>query len=114
MPVPAFVGEDQQDFLQKWKDGKLTAVAPTYPTYQWRTPVIAALKILKGEEVPKQWNLPQPKITQESLDTYLQPNMPLLHYALCGCESMPGFPREVGREVDVPHRRQHLGLGVAR
>ncbi|WP_061295414.1 substrate-binding domain-containing protein [Herbidospora cretacea] len=96
VPVPAFVGEDQQDFLQKWKDGKLTAVAPTYPTYQWRTPIIAALKILKGEEVPKQWNLPQPKITQESLDTYLQPDMPLLHYALCGCESMPGFPGKWG------------------
>ncbi|WP_066372290.1 substrate-binding domain-containing protein [Herbidospora mongoliensis] len=95
-PVPAFVGEDQQDFLQKWKDGNLTAVAPTYPTYQWRTPIIAALKILKGEEVPKQWNLPQPKITQESLGTYLQPDMPLLHYALCGCESMPGFPGKWG------------------
>ena len=41
----------------------LTAIAPTYPTYQWRTPVIAALKILKGEEVPKEWMLPQPTIT---------------------------------------------------
>ncbi|WP_439648643.1 substrate-binding domain-containing protein [Herbidospora yilanensis] len=96
VPVPAFVGEDQQDFLQKWKDGNLTAVAPTYPTYQWRTPIIAALKILKGEEVPKMWNLPQPKITQETLGTYLQPDMPLLHYALCGCESMPGFPGKWG------------------
>ncbi|WP_336213287.1 substrate-binding domain-containing protein [Nonomuraea sp. LPB2021202275-12-8] len=95
-PVPAFVGEDQQDFLQKWKGGNLTAVAPTYPTYQWRTPIIAALKILKGEEVPKQWKLPQPKITAESLDTYLQPNMPPLHYALCGCETLPGFPENWG------------------
>ncbi|WP_184757836.1 substrate-binding domain-containing protein [Streptosporangium album] len=95
-PVPAIVGEDQQDFLQKWKEGGLTAVAPTYPTYQWRTPVIAALKILKGEEVPKTWKLPQPKITSESLDTYLQPNMPPLHYALCGCEDLPGFPAKWG------------------
>ncbi|GAB1818849.1 substrate-binding domain-containing protein [Herbidospora sp. RD11066] len=96
VPVPPIVGEDQQDFLQKWKDGNLTAVAPTYPTYQWRTPVIAALKILKGEQVPKMWNLPQPKITQDTLGTYLQPDMPLLHYALCGCESMPGFPGKWG------------------
>ncbi|MFC7643771.1 substrate-binding domain-containing protein [Streptosporangium lutulentum] len=95
-PVPAMVGEDQQDFLQKWKDGGLTAIAPTYPTYQWRTPIIAALKILKGEEVPKTWKLPQPKITAESLDTYLQPNMPPLHYALCGCEDMPDFPAKWG------------------
>ena len=95
-PVPAFVGEDQQDFLQKWKDGGLTAVAPTYPTYQWRTPIIAALKILKGEEVPKRWKLPQPKITADNLATYLQPNMPPLHYALCGCEDLPDFPAKWG------------------
>ncbi|MER6951965.1 substrate-binding domain-containing protein [Nonomuraea sp. NPDC000554] len=96
LPVPPINGEDQQDFLQKWKDGNLTALAPTYPTYQWRTPIIAALKILKGEEVPKLWNLPQPKITSANLSTYLQPNMPPLHYALCGCENMPGFPENWG------------------
>ncbi|GAA3420422.1 hypothetical protein GCM10018952_63510 [Streptosporangium vulgare] len=96
VPVPAIVGEDQQDFLQKWKSGGLTAIAPTYPTYQWRTPIIAALKILKGEEVPKTWKLPQPKITSENLDSYLQPNMPPLHYALCGCEKLPDFPANWG------------------
>ena len=64
MEVPPITGEDQQDFLRKWKDDGLTAVAPTYPNYQWRTPIIAALKILKGEEVPKEWVLPQPTITQ--------------------------------------------------
>ncbi|MGI5292155.1 ABC transporter substrate-binding protein [Nonomuraea polychroma] len=96
LPVPPINGEDQQDFLQKWKDANLTAVAPTYPTYQWRTPIIAALKILKGEEVPKAWNLPQPKVTSENLSSYLKPNMPPLHYALCGCEGLPGFPETWG------------------
>ncbi|MEU7749968.1 ABC transporter substrate-binding protein [Nonomuraea sp. NPDC049158] len=96
VPVPPINGEDQQDFLQKWKDAGLTAVAPTYPTYQWRTPLIAALKILKGEEVPKMWNLPQPEVTSENLSTYLKPNMPPLHYALCGCEDLPGFPEAWG------------------
>jgi ribose transport system substrate-binding protein len=94
--VPPITGEDQQDFLQKWKEDGLTAVAPTYSNYQWRTAIIAATKILKGEEVPKEWVLPQPKITQETLDQYLQPNMPPLHYALCGCEEMPGFPQKWG------------------
>jgi ribose transport system substrate-binding protein len=90
--VPPITGEDQQDFLQKWDEEGWTAVAPTYPTYQWRTPIIAAVNILKGEEVPKEWVLPQPKITQDNLQDYLQPDMPPLHYALCGCEGMPGFP----------------------
>ncbi|MEV6373249.1 substrate-binding domain-containing protein [Micromonospora musae] len=90
--VPAFVGEDQQDFLRLWVDEGLNAVAPTYPTYQWRTPVIAAVKILKGEQVPKEWVLPQPRITSDNVRQYVQQEMPPLHYAMCGCETMPGYP----------------------
>jgi len=94
--IPPFVGEDQNDFLTKWKEDGLTAIAPTYSNYQWRTAVIAATKILKGEEVPKEWVLPQPAITAENLDDYVDPNMPPLHYALCGCEDMPGYPEKWG------------------
>jgi ribose transport system substrate-binding protein len=90
--VPPITGEDQQDFLQKWDEDGLTAVAPTYPTYQWRTPIIAAVRILSGEEVPAEWNLPQPKITEDNLADYIQTDMPPLHYAMCGCEDMPGYP----------------------
>ncbi|MFE2726159.1 substrate-binding domain-containing protein [Kitasatospora sp. NPDC059327] len=90
--MPAMVGEDQQDFLRMWADQKLKAVAPTYPTYQWRTPVIAALRILNGKEVPREWVLPQPKITQDTLNEHLKVDMPPLHYAMCGCEQMPEYP----------------------
>jgi ribose transport system substrate-binding protein len=95
--VPVFVGEDQQDFLQKWEELGLTAIAPTYPTYQWRTPIIAAVRILQGEEVPgPEWVLPQPAITEENLSEYVNPDMPPLHYAMCGCEEMPGYPQAWG------------------
>jgi ribose transport system substrate-binding protein len=92
-PVPPINGEDQLDFLRQWKDNKLTAVAPTYPTYQWRTPIIAALRILDGEPVSSPWKLPQPTITQDNLDQYLDPDMPPLHYAVCGCTDLPGYPQ---------------------
>jgi len=92
-PVPPINGEDQLDFLREWKDKKLTAVAPTYPTYQWRTPIIAALRILGGEPVSSPWKLPQPTITQDNLDQYLDPDMPPLHYAVCGCTDLPGYPQ---------------------
>lgn len=93
LDVPPITGEDQQDFLQKWSDDGLTAVSPTYPTYQWRTPIIAATMILSGEEIPGgDWLLPQPVITSDNLADYLQPDMPPLHYALCGCEEMANFP----------------------
>ena len=94
--VPPFVGEDQNDFLTKWQEDGLTAIAPTYSNYQWRTAVLAAVMILKGEEVPKEWVLPQPAITQDTLADYVDPNMPPLHYALCGCEDMPGYPEDWG------------------
>lgn len=95
--IPVFVGEDQQDFLQKWNDLDMTAIAPTYPTYQWRTPIIAAVRILAGEAVPgPEWVLPQPAITQENLNTFIDPNMPPLHYAMCGCEDMPNYPQAWG------------------
>ena len=91
--VPPITGEDQNDFLTKWKEDGLTAVAPTYSNFQWRTAVDAAAKVLKGEEVPNPWVLPQPKITQENLDQYVKPDMPPLYYALCGCEDLPNFPK---------------------
>jgi ribose transport system substrate-binding protein len=94
--VPPITGEDQNDFLTKWKKDNLTAVAPVYSNFQWRTAVIAATKVLKGEEVPKEWVLPQPKVTQDNLDQYLKPNMPPLYYAVCGCEDLPGWPQKWG------------------
>ncbi len=99
--VPVFVGEDQQDFLQKWQELGLTAIAPTYPTYQWRTPIIAAVRVLSGEPVPgPEWVLPQPAITQETLDQYVNPAMPPLHYAMCGCEGMDGYSERWGGQPD--------------
>jgi ribose transport system substrate-binding protein len=92
MEVPPITGEDQNDFLIKWEEDGLTAVAPTYPTYQWRTAVLAATQILSGEEVPKEWVLPQPRIDEGSLSEYVDPDMPPLFYALCGCQEMDGFP----------------------
>ena len=93
MEPPAISGEDQQQFLEKWSKENLTAQAPSYPTYQWRTPVIAALRVLSGEQVPHEWILPQPVVTAENLDQYLVEGMPPLHYALCGCQDMPDYPQ---------------------
>ncbi|MGI9522749.1 MAG: substrate-binding domain-containing protein [Hyphomicrobiaceae bacterium] len=97
MNVPIITGEDQQDFLQKWKQLGIKAIAPTYPTYQWRTPIIAALRIMEGKKIPgPEWNLPQPAITSANLDRYINEKMPPLHYAMCGYEGMPNYPKRWG------------------
>jgi ribose transport system substrate-binding protein len=95
-PVPPLTSEDQQDFLALWQKQHLTAIAPTYPVYQWRTAFIAATMILSGKQVPKEWILPQPVITSDTLKNYLYPNMPPQFFATCGCNKMPGFPQDWG------------------
>ncbi|MDQ3614452.1 MAG: substrate-binding domain-containing protein, partial [Chloroflexota bacterium] len=101
LDVPPLTGEDQLDFLNAWADQDLTAVAPTYPNFQWRTPILAATMILAGEEVPSEWVLPQPLITEETRDQYLAEDvdMPPLHYALCGCEEFAEYPERWGGEA---------------
>jgi ribose transport system substrate-binding protein len=94
LKVPPITGEDQNDFLQAWNTKGWQADAPTYPTYQWRTPIIAALDILQGKQVPKEWVLPEPNITKDNLAKYISANMPPLFYALCGCQDMAGFPAD--------------------
>ena len=96
-PYPIITGEDQQDYLQAWKKTGFKGIAPTYPAYQWRTAVIAALKTLKGEPIPgPNWVLPQPSVTAKDLDKYVNPKLSPLHYSMCGCEKMPGYPQRWG------------------
>lgn len=93
-PYPVISGEDELSFMRKWQEEDLTAIAPVYSNFQWRTPVLAAGMILAGEEVPSEWVLPQEPIRQDELDEYLERNaeMPSLHYAKFGGEDLPGFP----------------------
>ena len=91
-PVPPVTGEDQNDYLLKWQKTKLAGDAPTYPTFQWRTALIAATMILNGQQVPKEWILPQPEITSANLDKFADAKMPPLFYPMCGCQTMPNFP----------------------
>lgn len=92
---PVMTGEDELSFLRKWKETGLTGLAPVYSNFQWRTPLLAAVKIFAGEEVPSEWVLPQSPITRDELDAYLAANegMPDGHYAKFGGEDLPGYPQ---------------------
>lgn len=93
-PYPVMTGEDELSFMRKWDETGMTALAPVYSNFQWRTPILAATMILDGEQVPAEWVLPQEPITEADLDEYLERNadMPSLHYAKFGGEDLPGFP----------------------
>ena len=91
---PVMVGEDEMSFLRKWDETGITAIAPVYSNFQWRTPIEAAVRIWNGEEVPSEWVLPQEPINADELTEFLEANadMPSLHYAKFGGEDLPGFP----------------------
>jgi ribose transport system substrate-binding protein len=91
---PVFVGEDELSFMRKWDETGITAIAPVYSNFQWRTPILAAQRIWAGEPVPSEWVLPQDPITEDDLAEYLERNadMPSLHYAKFGGEDLPGYP----------------------
>ena len=92
-PYPkAMVGEDEEDYLQYWKNNNLTGVAPSYDTFQWRTAVLASVMFLQGKTVQHHWSLPQPYVTQANLDKNINTSMPPLHYTECGCEDMTNYP----------------------
>ena len=100
---PVMTGEDEMSFLRKWKETGRTGLAPVYSNFQWRTPLLAAAMIFKGEEVPKEWVLPQNPINAEEVDFYLKANdgMPDGHYAKFGGENLPGYP-EVWQKRLIP------------
>ena len=91
---PVMIGEDELSFLRKWKATNITALAPVYSNFQWRTGLLAIQKIFAGQKVPSEWVLPQSPITKAELDGYLAKNvgMPNGHYAKFGGEDLPGYP----------------------
>jgi ribose transport system substrate-binding protein len=100
MPIPVMVGEDQMDYLKYWKENDVTAIAPTFPTFQWRTAVLAAVMILQGEPIDHRWVLPQPDVTADNLDQFYLPDMPPLYYAMSSAEDMTNWP-DAWKELDT-------------
>ena len=100
---PVMTGEDEMSFLRKWEDTGLTGLAPVYSNFQWRTPLLALERIFAGEEVPKEWVLPQVPITEDERADFLEANdgMPDGHYAKFGGEDLPGYP-EVWQDRQIP------------
>ena len=91
---PVMTGEDELSFLRKWDETGLTGLGTVYSNFQWRTPLLAVAKIFAGEEIPKEWVLPQKSIQQDELSDALEANegMPDGHYARFGGEDLPGYP----------------------
>lgn len=93
--IPVVTGEDNLSYLRAWKNKGFKGFASVYDAYQWRTALLAAASLFRGESIPKDWVLPQVPVTSEDLDKVLKTNegMPDSHYAAFGGEDLPGFPQ---------------------
>lgn len=100
---PVMTGEDELSFLRKWDETGLTGLGTVYSNFQWRTPLLAVSMIFAGEEIPKEWVLPQKSIEKGELADALEANegMPDGHYARFGGEDLPGYPT-VWQERIIP------------
>ena len=100
-PYPkVMIGEDQQDFLEYWKANNINGLAPTFPTFQWRTAVLAAVMFLQGKTVQHNWILPQPDVTAENLDQFIGTGMPPLYYVMSSAEDMTNWP-DAWKALDI-------------
>jgi ribose transport system substrate-binding protein len=90
-PVPPITSEDVNVWLKLWTKNNLKSIAPTYPGFQWRTAVIAATMILGGQQVPKEWILPQPSITNDTVKDYVQASLPDTYYIMSRGDTIPGY-----------------------
>jgi ribose transport system substrate-binding protein len=100
-PYPkVMIGEDQQDFLEYWKTNKINGLAPTFPTFQWRTAVLAAVMFLQGKTVQHNWVLPQPDVTAATLDKFIGTGMPPLYYVMSSAEDMTNWP-DAWKALDI-------------
>ena len=91
VPPALITSEDLNGWLKVWTENDLNSFAPTYPSFQWRTPIAAAVMILSGEEVPKEWILPQPFITNEDAKKLVQPDLPDTYYIYSTGDTIPGY-----------------------
>lgn len=98
MPFPPMTAEDYNGWLKMWAANKDTvrSIAPTNPTYQWRSAILAAVKILNGEPVPAVWTVPQHVITNENLDEYVHPDLSDDLFVDNGSMDDPDFVKQFG------------------
>jgi len=77
-------GEDNNGFLKIWKEYQpqgFKAIGASMPTYLFAEGLEIGLKLLKGQDVPRDTIVPVPTITEENIDKYVRPDLPNTFWA---------------------------------
>ncbi len=74
--IPPIASTDENGFLKMWKEYNLTAFAISKPPYLSQKALQLGLDILQGKPTPKVNLIPSPTVTKETLDEFIQPDLP--------------------------------------
>lgn len=75
LPKMPMSGEGNNGFLRIWQEMDLQSIAPQYPTWFGQQAVIAALRVLKGEPVSKDYLLRPEPITRDQVEQFYRADL---------------------------------------
>ena len=74
-PLVPMTGEGNNGFLRVWKESGVQAIVPLYPATIGEAQVRAALALLQGKELYKDYVSELPPITEQNRDQYYRPDL---------------------------------------
>jgi len=74
-PLVPMTGEGNNGFLRVWKESGAKAIVPVYPATVGEAQVRAALALLEGKELYKDYVSVLPPITEQNRDQYYRPDL---------------------------------------
>lgn len=75
LPMIPMTGEANNGFLRIWKEKDLQSVAPISPTWFGQQGVIAALRVLKGAPIVRDYLVNPPPILKDQIDEFYRPDL---------------------------------------
>lgn len=75
LPMIPMTGEGNNGFLRIWQEMDLDTVAPQYPTWFGQQAVIAAIRVLEGEPIYRDYALRPDPITKDVISEYYRDDL---------------------------------------
>jgi ribose transport system substrate-binding protein len=74
-PLVPMTGEGNNGFLRVWKESGVKSIVPVYPATVGEAQVLAAIALLKGKQLYKEYISNLPPITENDRDKYYRPDL---------------------------------------
>jgi ribose transport system substrate-binding protein len=83
-PLVPMTGEGNNGFLRVWKESGVKSIVPVYPSPIGQATVRAAVALLEGKQLYKDYISVLPPITEKNRDEYYRPDLSDNYWVPCG------------------------------